>query len=80
MKSSHNKSLGDFGESLAADYLEAHGYTILSKNVHTPYGEIDLIAKFAGVIIFVEIKTRKSTIYGPPEQSITPKKAEHMKS
>lgn len=80
MKSGHRQSLGRFGESLAAAFLEKQGYSVLERNYRTPYGEIDLIIRQADVIIFVEVKTRASSSLGPPEISITPRKAEHMRS
>lgn len=79
MKSTRRQSLGHLGESIAADYLEKKGYTILGKNTRTPYGEIDLIASREDVIVFVEVKTRATSSLGPPEISITPRKAEHMR-
>ena len=86
--------LGRWGENLAAQYLQEHGYTILERNVRTPYGEIDLVAsqdRTAGVgdlagdntgkvIVFVEVKTRRSMTYGLPEESITPRKRLHLVS
>ncbi len=80
MISGHRQSLGHLGEALAANYLEKKGYAILERNWRTPYGEIDLIAQVNGVIVFVEVKTRASRSLGPPEISITPRKAEHMRS
>lgn len=73
-----NRSVGHLGENKAADYLINHGYLILARNVRTPYGEIDLIAKRDMVTVFVEVKTRTTNRFGPPEASITPKKREHM--
>jgi putative endonuclease len=79
MKSTRRQSLGHLGESIAAAFLEKKGYTILERNKRTPYGEIDLIALWEEVITFVEVKTRASPSLGPPEISITPRKAEHMR-
>ena len=79
MKSDHRRSLGRYGESLAAIFLEKKGYKILERNYRTSYGEIDLIALHNEVITFVEVKTRASRSLGPPEISITPRKAEHMR-
>lgn len=80
MKSTHRQSLGHLGESLAASYLERQGYSIVERNVRTPYGEIDLIAAHQEAIVFLEVKTRASKSLGPPEISITSKKQEHMRS
>jgi putative endonuclease len=85
----HRQSLGRWGESLAAEYLSEHGYTILEKNVRTPYGEIDLVAiQFhqdcdrpgddQAVTVFVEVKTRQSAAYGLPEESVTHRKQVHL--
>lgn len=81
-----NQRLGRWGERTAADYLTAHDYLILEYNVRTPYGEIDLIARQLDpqfpatpmVTVFVEVKTRSTTTFGPPEISITPRKQAHM--
>jgi putative endonuclease len=80
MKNTQNQTIGRRGESLAAGYLQAKGYTILERNYRTPYGEIDLIAATGDVIAFVEVKTRTSKSLGPPEISITPRKIEHMRN
>jgi putative endonuclease len=80
MKSDHERSLGNKGEELAANFLIEQAYSILDKNFRTPYGEIDLITKTGDVIAFVEVKTRLSTSLGPPEISVTTRKQEHMRS
>jgi putative endonuclease len=79
MKSARRQALGHLGESIAAAFLEKKGYVIQDRNWRTPYGEIDLIARYNEVITFVEVKTRASKSLGPPEISITPRKAEHMR-
>ncbi|OGO14372.1 MAG: YraN family protein [Chloroflexi bacterium RBG_16_47_49] len=79
MKSGHRQSIGHIGESIAATFLKNQGYTILEMNHRTPYGEIDLITQLGNVIVFVEVKTRASRSLGPPEISITQRKAEHMR-
>ena len=80
MRQAHRQSLGHLGESIAAVYLEKQGYSIIERNCHTPYGEIDLITQREGVIVFVEVKTRSTRSFGPPEISITPHKQDHMRS
>lgn len=76
----HNQRVGKWGEEVAAEYLTARGYEIVARNARTPYGEIDIIAKHGGVIIFVEVKTRTSNKMGLPEESITARKRQHMVS
>ncbi len=79
MKPDLRRSIGRLGEISAADYLEKNGYSIYARNWRSPYGEVDLIAIQDGAFVFVEVKTRSSTSLGPPEISITPRKAQHMR-
>jgi len=74
----HNQRIGKWGEETAAEYLTQHNYEIIARNVRTPYGEIDIIARQGDVTIFVEVKTRTSNKMGLPEESITPRKRQHM--
>ena len=63
--------LGASGERLAANWLKARGYQILTTNWHCAYGEADLIAELAGELIFVEVKTRRGEALGTPEEAVT---------
>jgi putative endonuclease len=53
---------GNLGESLACDYLEKQGFTILARNLHMSRNELDIIAENDKYIIFVEVKTRSALI------------------
>ena len=75
---SRNQTIGRWGEQAAADYLCERGYEIVGRNVRTPYGEIDLVARRDGVTILVEVKARTSKQFGPPEMAVTPRKRAHM--
>ena len=70
--------VGRWGEDVAAGYLERRGYRILARNVRTPYGEIDLVARREEDLLFVEVKTRTNRTFGLPEVSVTPRKQSHM--
>ncbi len=74
----HNQRIGKWGEDTAAEYLTQHNYEIINRNVRTPYGEIDIVARQCDITIFVEVKARTSNKMGLPEESITPRKREHM--
>jgi len=74
------QALGRWGEAQAADYLLARGYQILARNVRTPYGEIDLVAFFEQMLVFVEVKTRTNTRYGYPEEAVNQAKQAHMQA
>jgi len=74
----HNQRVGQWGEQVAAEHLVSRGCEIVARNVRTPYGEIDIVAKQGDITIFVEVKTRTSNKMGLPEEAITPRKREHM--
>lgn len=66
----NTKPLGNAGEDRAAEYLESHGCRILERQYRTPAGEIDIIARDGRTMVFVEVKTRRSTRYGTPAQAV----------
>jgi putative endonuclease len=74
----HNQKVGKWGEERAAAYLIQQGYEIMGRNVRTPYGEIDIIAKQGERTIFIEVKTLTSIKNFYPEQNVTSRKREHM--
>jgi putative endonuclease len=74
----HNQRIGRWGEQVAAGYLSRLGAEIVNRNVRTPYGEIDIVARQGDITLFVEVKTRSSDKMGLPEESITPRKRQHM--
>lgn len=63
-------STGSFGESIAEKFLRDKGYSILKKNYHSRFGEIDIIAKDKDTLVFVEVKTRTSFSFGTPLEAI----------
>jgi putative endonuclease len=70
--------LGKKGETLAAWYLKAFGYRILVHNYRNRLGEIDIIAKERGTLVFVEVKARRDDRFGPPKAAVTPRKQETL--
>ena len=58
MDVSHDKKIGMLGERIAISYLRKRGYRILDTNYENKIGEIDIVAKKSGVIIFVEVKAQ----------------------
>lgn len=65
------KKLGEKGEKLAAKYLKRHGWKIIQKNYHTPFCEVDIIAKCGDVLSFCEVKTRLTDSFGSPSEAVT---------
>lgn len=72
------KSLGQQGEDAAARYLERHGYRILARGLDSRLGELDIIAADGRTIVFIEVKTRRSTAAGHPADAIDPRKERRM--
>jgi putative endonuclease len=75
---SDTKTTGALGEKLATKYLKKRGYRILARNYSTDSGEIDIVAYDHGVIAFVEVKTRTTDEFGPPESAVTPHKMQQI--
>ena len=75
---SPRQGLGRRGEELARRRLESLGYVIVGKNHRTKQGEIDLVAKHDGTLVFVEVRTKRGVSFGSPEESITPSKRAHL--
>jgi len=66
--------LGRRGEALAADFLRTRRYTIVARNYRCPAGEIDLVAMDGGVLVFVEVRSRRGDRVGTPLESVHPGK------
>jgi putative endonuclease len=77
-----DRAIGEWGEKLAADYLERKGYQIISRNVFFAAGEIDIVALQvigeAPCLVFVEVKTRRSSWHGYPEEAFSRAKHAHL--
>lgn len=70
--------LGQWGENLAADYLQKQGYRIVERNFRNRLGEIDIIAREGDTLCFVEVRTKTSLDQGHPLESISERKKKHM--
>jgi putative endonuclease len=69
------QKLGRLGERLASDALEGRGYRIVEHNFRCRAGEIDLVAREGEDLVFVEVKTRRGSAYGLPEEAVNARKA-----
>jgi putative endonuclease len=72
------KSLGRRGEDAAARYLKRHGCRILARGLDSRLGELDIVAVDGRTIVFVEVKTRRSTDAGHPAEAIDQRKEQRM--
>ena len=75
-----DKASGRRGEDLAHRFLRKHGYIIVARNYRLSSGdaEADLIARDGEDLVIVEVKTRATDEYGPPEQAVNPEKRRHL--
>jgi putative endonuclease len=62
---------GRSGEDLAAEYLRRQGMTILARNYRCRTGEIDLVARHGGVVVYVEVKERRTASHGTAIEAVT---------
>lgn len=65
-----NQSVGKQGEEAALAFLKSKGYKIEATNYRTAVGEIDIIARDKSVLVFIEVKTRRSQSFGLPYESV----------
>jgi putative endonuclease len=65
---------GDLGEATAARFLERRGFRILARNLRSRLGELDLVARDGGVVVFVEVKARRRGWGDPPQAAVDGRK------
>lgn len=69
-----SRKLGQRGEDAAAAYLERTGMTVVERNWTCSAGEVDIVALDEHVLVFCEVKTRKTAAKGSPDEAVTPTK------
>jgi len=69
---------GRLGERAAVAYLRARGYRIVATNWRTRFGEIDVVAEQAGTLVFVEVRTRRTTGFGTAAESVDGRKQRQL--
>lgn len=65
------RSLGAAGERAVAAWYEARGYRVLDRNWRCRAGELDLVLGAPGLVVFCEVKSRRSTRFGAPYEAVT---------
>lgn len=75
----HNE-LGAWGEEQAALYLQQKGYTIVERDWHSGHRDIDIIAVADGMVVFVEVKTRRNHVFGEPEEAVDYAKLRNLRA
>jgi putative endonuclease len=72
------RTLGLWGESVAAQHLQAKGYELIERNWRCSRGEVDLVMWAGQELVFVEVKTRRGREMGTPEEGFTLQKSEKL--
>jgi putative endonuclease len=75
-----SNTLGAWGEDKALEFLTQQGFSLVERNYHSRYGEIDLIVENHQFLVFAEVKLRKSCRYGTPAEAVTSKKQERLRN
>ena len=78
MHDSH-QSLGAYGEDLAVAHLEAAGLEVLARNWRCREGELDVVCREGGQVVFVAVKTRSGSAFGDPAEAVPPGKARRLR-
>ncbi|TGE35337.1 YraN family protein [Desulfosporosinus fructosivorans] len=76
----NKQSLGKNGEEYTARLVQEAGLRIVVLNYRCPKGEMDIIARDAETLVFIEVRTRQSSFRGWGEESITRKKAQRLQA
>lgn len=80
MSFSPTQRAGQTGEDLAADFLSKRGYRIVARHFTCREGELDLVAVHRGRLVFVEVKYRRSSLFGSALESITREKLRRLRA
>jgi putative endonuclease len=73
-------AVGAYGERVAARRLIDEGCELLDRNWRCAAGEIDIVARAGPVIVFCEVKTRRSASFGAPVEAVTPAKVRRLRT
>ena len=73
-----DRAAGQLAEDAAARFLEAHGLSLLARNVRCRGGELDLVCRDGATLVFVEVRLRRNEDYGGAAASITARKQQRV--
>ena len=75
----HNRTYGIDGEDAVAAWYRAQGYDVVARNWRCRDGELDLVVRRGGDLVFVEVKARRSDRFGLPAEAVTPAKQRRLR-
>ena len=74
------RGLGTCGEDAVADWYEARGYSVTSRNWRVREGELDLVLRRGRTLVFCEVKTRRGDAFGTPFEAVTVTKQRRIRT
>ncbi len=74
------QEVGKTGEQAACNALQKKGYRILERNYRCRQGEIDIVARHKGCLVFIEVRSKTGSAFGTPGESITSQKKQKLVS
>ena len=80
MAADARRALGDAGEDAVARWYVAAGYDVVDRNWRCREGELDLVLARRGVLVFCEVKTRRTTAFGVPAEAVTATKQRRLRT
>jgi len=72
------RQFGIGGEEKASEFLRDKGYCILDRNYRRRGGEVDIVCEKEGTVVFVEVKRRKTDLFGEPFEAVDERKRRHI--
>ena len=79
MQCENRQELGALGETLACSVLEEKGFRVIARNYRCKIGEIDIICVKDKLLVFCEVKCRRSFVFGIPAEAVDTKKIRHIR-
>src|SRR5579884_3743379 len=73
-----SKAFGQHAESAAERYLRRRGYRIVERNARSSYGELDLVAEHGNILVFVEVKARRTSAFGGAPYAVDGRKRDRL--
>ncbi len=71
---------GRWAEQAAVEYLQRQGLTLLGRNYHSPFGEIDIIMRERASLVFIEVRYRASETFCPAVETISRTKQQRIRT
>jgi putative endonuclease len=71
--------LGRAGETMACDLYRRLGFDVVDRNYRCELGEIDVVARRGDLVVFCEVKSRRSARWGEPAEAVTPVKQARLR-